>query len=164
MRRCHPISGIPGRSQVLPFVGLVPHLVVISWNCTFPGKEKDLAQKTQPPCPPPRGFGARVLPWMESSLLLQSQKKDLKIMVMRQPPEVRLWEQRLEKWAREPTPTASAPSKDSRIPASPSASTNHRRPTRPLLGCPSPCCSHFLNVSSIFQNAIWAYLTQRPSM
>lgn len=114
--------------------------------------------------PTPQGNGARVLPWMESSLLLQSQKKDLKIMVMRQPPEVRLWEQRLEKWAREPTPTASAPSKDSRIPASPSTSTNHRRPTRPLLGCPSPCCSHFLNVSSIFQNAIWAYLTQRPSM
>lgn len=39
-----------------PFVGFVLHLVAISWNCTFPEKEKDLAQKTQPSFPSPGGL------------------------------------------------------------------------------------------------------------
>lgn len=43
----HRLSGIPGLTSVSPFVGVVPPLVAIYWNCTVPGEEK-VAQETHP--------------------------------------------------------------------------------------------------------------------
>lgn len=91
--------------QVSPFVGFVRHLVAISWNCTFPGREQGLAQKTQSgsqPSPPTRR-GLRLGPPRAGQLLFQPQKEDLKNMGVVQPSGVRPWGQWPEKWARGPT-------------------------------------------------------------